>query len=182
MEIWKDMHGFEDLYEISSYGKVRSKDRIITDKNGVKKHYKSRLLKLQYKNIRGSTCPRIQVNLYKDNKAFSKTVGRLVALTFIPNPNGLPQVNHIDEDPTNDKVDNLEWCNARYNVNYGTRNERANKAKYKRVKMYDKNFNYVKTYESIKQAADDIGGDDSCITKVCKYKNSNHKGYIFRYI
>ena len=182
MEIWKDMYGFENLYEISTYGRVRSKDRIVIDVNGRKMHYKSKMMKLQYKKIKGSTYFRVQVNLWKNNKCFSKTVSRLVALTFIPNPDNLPQVNHKDEDPTNNNISNLEWCDAKYNVNYGTRNERANKAKYKKVKIYDENFNYIKTCESIKQAASEVNGDDSSVTKVCKFKNSNHKGYIFRYV
>lgn len=174
------MYGFEELYKISTYGRVKRKDRIAININGEKTHYKEKMLSLQYKTT-FSSYTQVQVNLWKDRKSYSKIVARLVAETFIPNPMNLPQVNHIDENPLNNHVSNLEWCTARYNNNYGGRISRANKTKSKSINMYDLNFNFIRNYESIKNAAEDIAGDDSSIVKVCKGKNSSHKGYIFKY-
>ena len=71
------------------------------------------------------------IQLYKDGRYHHYGVHRLVALAFIPNPDNLPQVNHKDEDKTNNNVDNLEWCTAKYNSNYGTKNQRVNETKRK---------------------------------------------------
>lgn len=103
-EIWKPVVGYEGLYEVSSYGRVR---RVNKD-----------LLKLQ--NVKGYN----QVCLYKNGISTGLRVHRLVAQAFLPNPDNLPQVNHKDEDKTNNNVDNLEWCDNKYNNNYGTKIER----------------------------------------------------------
>ena len=76
------------------------------------------------------------VQLYKNGVMKNEHIHRLVALTFIPNPNNLPQVNHKDEDKSNNCVDNLEWCEHKYNVNYGTAIERASKSRKENV-VYD---------------------------------------------
>lgn len=122
-EKWKDIQGYEGLYQVSNLGNVRSVDRII-------KHYpkdyfqegrvlKSALTKNGYPMV-------ILVN-HNDRK--TKMVHRLVAETFIDNPYNLPIINHKDEDKTNNRVNNLEWCTHKYNANYGTRNLRIKKAR-----------------------------------------------------
>lgn len=118
MEIWKDIVGYEGRYQISNMGRIRSVARVVTWKNGSVKTYKSRIMKT---NKRGEY---IGVSLYKDYKSKDFMVHRLVAEAFIPNPNNLPFVNHIDEDKLNNVVDNLEWCTRQYNNNYGRRNEK----------------------------------------------------------
>lgn len=101
---------------------------------------------------------------------------RLVAMAFIPNPQNLPEVNHKDEDKTNNSVDNLEWCNASYNINYGTRNQRANEKKYNRgsklmperpVVQMDMNGEIIKEYSSIREATRETGVEHSCICRCC---------------
>lgn len=107
MEEWKNIIGYEGLYEVSDKGNVRNVRR-------------NTLLKLS-KNNYGY----IQVYLYKNSIRTGLKVHRLVAQAFIPNPDNLPEVNHLDEDKTNNRVDNLEWCTHKYNVNYGHRTENA---------------------------------------------------------
>lgn len=128
-----------------------------------------------------SPLPRLYVSLCKNCKPQTKLVSRLVAMAFLENPNNYDQVNHIDENPLNNHVENLEWCTAKYNHNYGTRNIRHANALKKRVDMFDLNENYIKTFDSLKEAAEYIDGDPSCVTKVCKGKSQHHKYYIFKY-
>ena len=106
MEEWKNVIGYEGLYEVSSIGNVRNVKRNTL---------------LRFSNNQGY----IQVYLYKNGIRKGFRVHRLIAQAFLPNPNNLPQVNHLDEDKTNNRVDNLEWCTAKYNSNYGHRTENA---------------------------------------------------------
>lgn len=105
-EIWKDIEGYEGLYQISNLGRVWSVKKEIYRKEGFVGPYPS-------------------VSLTKDGHYDTFSIHRLVAKAFIPNPLDLPQVNHKDENPLNNCVDNLEWCTAKYNSNYGTRNKRV---------------------------------------------------------
>lgn len=115
IEEWRTIVGYEGLYEVSSLGRVRSLDRYDS-----RNHFRrGRILKLSY-----DTVGYLIVGLHSNGKAKIYLVHRLVAQAFIPNPDNLPEVNHIDEDKTNNRVDNLEMCNREYNSNYGTRNDR----------------------------------------------------------
>ena len=111
MEEWRDIKGYEGLYKISSYGRVYS-------------YHKRDTLKLNYNNKNGY----YSVKLSKSNICKKFLVHRLVAESFIPNPNNYPQVNHKDENKQNNYVDNLEWCTAKYNCNYGGHNEKLSKS------------------------------------------------------
>lgn len=114
-EIWKDIEGYEGLYQVSNLGRVRSVDRI----GGRGRRFNGRILKPKVK-----TGGYLLVNFSKEGKRKMFSVHRLVAQAFIPNPEGLPQINHKDENPSNNRVENLEWCDGKYNCNYGIRNER----------------------------------------------------------
>lgn len=127
MEIWKDVKGFEGYYEVSDLGRVRRLDRYDYG-CGYARFYKGRILKnLVYKKT-----GYFHVQLCKCGTIINKSVHRLVAEAFIPNPDNLPQVNHKDEDKSNNCVDNLEWCDAVYNMNYGTRQTRSIQTKIER--------------------------------------------------
>lgn len=117
-EIWKDIEGYEGLYQVSNMGKVRSVDRI--DCTGHR-------LNGKILRPRMNSGGYLLVNLHNEGEQKTFTVHRLVAQAFIPNPEGLPQINHKDEDKTNNIVDNIEYCDRKYNCNYGTRNERVAK-------------------------------------------------------
>lgn len=118
-EIWKDIKGYEGLYQASSIGNVKSIGRYVNAKNNSKKYMKSIILK-GVANDRGY----YMVVLSKEGKKRKVFVHRLIAETFIENPKNYTQVNHKDEDKTNNNINNLEWCSCKYNCNYGTRNKR----------------------------------------------------------
>lgn len=105
-EIWKEMSGYEDMYEISNFSNIINKKT----KRPIK----------QFKNKHGY----VTVRIYKDGIGLTKTVHRLVAKTFIPNPENFPEINHKDENKANNIASNLEWCTRKYNVYYGTGIER----------------------------------------------------------
>lgn len=120
-EVWKDIEGYEGLYQVSNLGRVKSLERIISDG----RHRKERILK-PYDDGNGYLRVELQSKPFK--------LHRLVAQAFIPNPDNLPFVNHKDENPKNNRVflnddgsvdeSNLEWCDNKYNINYGTTQER----------------------------------------------------------
>lgn len=106
-EIWKDIKGYEGLYQVSNFGRVRSLGHDKWHKGKVLKHH-----------IDGKGCY-FMVNLHKNNKMQHFNIHRLVACAFIPNPNNYPCVNHKDECKTNNCANNLEWCDYSYNALYG---------------------------------------------------------------
>ena len=107
MEEWRVVPGYEGLYEVSNIGNVRNVRR-------------NKLLRLQKTNN-----GYIRVVLSKNGIKTGFQVHRLIAQAFLPNPDNLPQINHKDEDKTNNNVTNLEWCDAKYNNNYGSRKDKA---------------------------------------------------------
>ena len=127
-ELWKDVKDYEGLYQVSTFGRVRSLDKYIDVKiRNVDKVLKQGKILKPVCNKNGY----LKVNLCKNGKVKIYSLHRLVAKTFIPNPDNLPCVNHKDEDKTNNYPYNLEWCTHEYNNNYGTHNERIalNKSK-----------------------------------------------------
>lgn len=111
-EVWKVYPDY-DFIEVSNLGRVRTKDRVVTYKNGRKHFIKEHILK-QYRDHYGY----MYVQFYENGKRVTLKAHRMVAITFIPNPDNLPQVNHIDCNRSNNVVSNLEWCTNQYNTAY----------------------------------------------------------------
>ncbi len=118
-EIWKDIKGYESVYQVNNYGQVRSLDRY--DSLG---RFKPGVILSESDNGNGYK----KVQLYKNGSHKIFYIHRLVAEAFIANPDNLPQVNHKDEDKSNNCVDNLEWCTNEYNSNYGNHNLKLSEA------------------------------------------------------
>ena len=165
MEVFKDVKGYEGYYEISNLGRVRS-----TSYKGVK-ILKPFITKKGYLNV--IFCVK--------RKTEHKLIHRLVAEAFIPNVNNYSTVNHKDENKLNNCVENLEWCDIKYNTNYGTCIERRSKNKQKPVNQYDLNMNFIKRYESIKEASNGNYSLYTHIGECCKGKHFSIGGYIWRY-
>ena len=126
-EIWKDIVGYEGLYQVSNLGNVK---RLKGYKGRGKGYIVEEHLIQPSINSRGYQ----NVILCKNGKTKTFTMHRLVAIAFLDNSEKLPQVNHKDENKLNNCVDNLEWCDSQYNNNYGTRNKKcSDKWKLKRL-------------------------------------------------
>lgn len=185
-EIWKDIKGFEGRYQVSNMGRVRSLDMTWLTYNWKRQGLmeckrKGKILKPKTKrNGYFSVCLRDGVR-----KEFH-SIHRIVAETFIPNPNNLPQINHKDEDKSNNRVDNIEWCTAKYNSNYGTRKARIREYHIKSVMtpiiQYDMDGNVINTFESLSEAERMSGVSSIDIAGVCKGRRASAHGYIFKYI
>lgn len=178
-EVWKPIVGYEGLYEVSNLGNVRSL-------NWHNEGYAKNLwLKPHNKGY-------FQVELVKEKQRKTFVVHRLVAIAFIPNPFGLPQVNHKDENKRNNCVSNLEWCDCRYNNRYSMslHPERFKKKKTtpkygKRlclpINQYDKNWNLIKTWQNSRTIFLETGMSDWSISECCRGNRKSAHGYFWRY-
>ena len=124
-EIWKDVHGYEGLYKVSNKGNVYSVRRL----NSRGRKCGGRMVKPRH-HVGGY----LRVSLYENGIKKDELVHRLVLEAFVDNPNNLPEVNHLDEDKTNNELSNLEWCTREYNNNHGTRTERVTQIQSRKVK------------------------------------------------
>lgn len=171
-EIWKDINGYEGLYQISNFGRVKS---LVFKNNKITKHRE----KIISQNI---TCDnRCLVHLYKNCKRKVFLVHRLVCGAFLENKQNLPQVNHKDGNPKNNCVENLEWCNASYNCRHAYINELNNLKKYNAQNMKKIIRNDGKIYNNAYEAGIDIGVNVCSIRDVLKNRSKTCKGFKFRY-
>lgn len=177
IEIWKDVilldNFYKGYYQVSNLGRVRSLDRI--DSMG----RKQKGCILQGSN---SWNGYKQVSLKKNSNSNTFRVNRLVAITFIPNPYNKPQVNHLDEDKTNNKVDNLEWVTIKENANWGTGIKRSAKNRSKRIKVIYQDDTY-EFWESATAFAREYGNGliRSHIVSVLTGNRKTHAGLRFEY-
>lgn len=187
-EIWKDIEGYESLYQVSNLGRVKRGNRFL----------KFEIINKGY----------VRVGLCKDGKQTRFFVHRLVAQAFIPNPDNLPIINHKDHNPLNNCVDNIEWCDYYYNSTYDgarkmavtTRRKNNNyvitddtRQKMRNAKVgkhtpvsmkcsqYTKDGQYIDTYPSMREASLKTGVCHSSITQVCKGERKTAGGYRWRY-
>lgn len=170
MEEWKDIKGYEGLYQVSNEGRVKSvRNQKLMKPKTDKKGYKV-----------------IQFSVNGERKAFK--VNRLVAQAFIENPNNLPCTNHKDCNPTNNRVENLEWCDYTYNNHYANRVEKAsikmvNNPKISReVYKYTLDGDLIAKYPSANEAQRDMGINRSRgVSMCCRGIIPTYKGYKWSY-
>ena len=185
-EEWRTIEGTDDKYSVSNLGNVKRNEHytIVSPTsqhpNGAKMFYEEKEVK-GYIDKEGYRI----VYLQASDKKITKKVHRLVAEAFIPNPNNLSQVNHKDENRLNNSVQNLEWCDAKYNANHGTRKDKLRKISGIRIAQYDLSGNLIKIWDSMSQASQYFGTKTtSCIRRVCKKEpgRNTYKGFIWRYV
>lgn len=180
-EEWKPIKGFEGLYEVSNMGRVLSLERISIHGNKVGGLSNIPVHKrIIYHNMtkRGY----LIISLNKDGKQHYYSLHRIVALHFCDGYRQGLVVNHKDENPTNNRADNLEWCTQKYNQHYGTGIERQAKAQWKGVAQYDSNGKLIATYKSGKEASEKTGFTRACISDWCRKTHQCKKGFIWEFI
>lgn len=194
-EEWRDVVGYEGYYQVSSFGRVRSLDRMVKHPNGGLRKLKGRIISPSIRNH----YPSIMIGA--NGVRIHKNIHRLVADAFIPNPDNLPQVNHRNEDKTCNIPDNLEWCDSKYNMNYGNRSAKCSKAlkgrvftdetkirmtNAKRDKMtpvlqYTLDGEFVAEYESQRAAARASGVRQSGIQHCLQKEGRTSGGFIWKF-
>lgn len=177
VEVWKDIEGYEGLYQVSSHGRVRSVDRELPiSKNG---------WKFFYRRLPGKVLKQCYVGLgylFVGLSGKAALVHRLVAQAFIPNPNNLPFINHKDENKTNNHVENLEWCDHIYNIHYGTYQDRMAKSLSKRIEQLTLQGEHVAFYDGATTAAKAFNGTKSSISQAARGVTHTSHGYRWRYV
>jgi len=191
-EIWRDIPGYEGVYQASNTGRIKSLSRIVSI--GENKRIIPEKILTPEKSVHGYL--RVKLSNGKSKRFF---VHRLVALTYLPNPNNYRCINHKDETRTNNFVfinddrsvdvekSNIEWCTHKYNSNYGTCKERAkvtrhaNKKVWKRVEQLDLDGNHIAYYPSIKDAQNNNNIHGCHVSECCRGLRKKANGFIWRY-
>ena len=183
-EIWKDIKGYEGLYQISNLGMVKRIKRNLY----VNAYNKSivinaeKILKLNH--VKSGY---IFITLTANNTKRTLKVHRLVAETFIPNPENKPEVNHINGDKCDNRVENLEWCTHAENMNHASKNNLLhiqsgnNNNKNKKINQYTLDNKLIKKWHSIYEITKETGFERHGITRCCTNKLKTYKGYIWKY-
>lgn len=156
----RDIEGYEGLYAVTADGRVWS--------------YRNQKFLKPISNKAGY----LQVVLYKSGKRKAYYLHRLTSEAFIPNPLGLPQVNHKDENPSHNWISNLEWCDAKYNTNYGTRTQRIAQALSKPILCVETGQVFCSAHEVERV----MGLDNGSIIKCCKGKQKTCGGCHWEYV
>ena len=175
-EQWKDIFGYEELYQISNFGRVKSLNYNHTKKEQIMKLHKGK----------GGY---LRVDLCKDGKVKNYQIHRLVGNAFIPNEDLFKtEINHIDENKENNNVNNLEWTDHITNMQYGTRNKRiaksnTNNPKFsKPVNQFSLDGKFIRSFPSMHEIQREFGYDSRYIGKCCKGKRRQAYNYIWKYI
>lgn len=187
MEIWKDVKGYEGIYQVSNKGRIKSLSRYERGRNGKPCFRKEKILKGQV-----SQYGYRRIQLFKDSKVKFPGVHRVVAEAFIPNPENKPQVNHKDGNKLNNNVENLEWVTQSENMkhalelglykpNVESARKKANKVRLTKVNQYDFNGNYLRSFNSVKEAAKHVGVHQSGISNNLRGVSKSAGGYVWKY-
>ena len=179
MEEWRDIKGYEGLYQVSNKGRVRSLDRVVAaGRGGGDRNIKGRIIVLRN---HGSGYK--MVNLWRENEYKITYAHILVAQAFIPNPEGKPEVNHINGYKTDNRVENLEWCTSRENSlharNTGLLDSMIKKYS-KPIVMLD-NGVIVREFSSAHEAERELGINNSSINSCCRRGSGNAGGYQWKF-
>lgn len=185
MEIWKDIKGYEGLYQVSNQGRVKSLERYKIGRFGIKYRVNEKII-IPHQDKYGY----IRVGIYKDGVERTIRIHKLVAEVFIPNPNNYTEINHIDEDKTNNRVENLEWCSRSYNVRYGSRLDKVSKALQghyntkcsKSVLCVELNRKFPSSMEAERWLGIHKAHSNICKCCIGKPKYKTAYGYHWRYI
>ena len=175
-EKWFDVKGYEGLYQVSNFGRVKSCQRKV-NRLGHLKTINERILKNVLDRSTGYYC----VGISKNGKGKKIAVHRLVAEAFLPNPTNLPFINHKDEIRTNNNVENLEWCTIQYNNTYGTIIEKLRNSKGTTILQYDLQGNFIKKWNSSMAIQRELNISQSNIIKCCNNKRNHSGGYVWKY-
>lgn len=162
-ENWLPVRGFEEAYLVSNLGNIWSLRR-------------NKLLR-----VRKSTRGYGQVNLSLRGVMTTHRVHRLVATHFLPNPLNLTEVNHLNENKLDNRVENLEWCTRSHNVNYGNRTEKQKAKVSIPVVQFSLNGTQIAVYPSVIQAARELKLSHSSISECCRGKRKTLGGYKWKY-
>lgn len=180
-EIWKDIFEYEGLYQISNLGNVKRLESKWVCSRGHTITRKEHLIKGTFDKDKY-----LMVHLSNKNKNKRISVHRLVAQAFIPNPNNLPQINHINGNKTDNRIENLEWCNSKENINHAIKKLNINYGRYKE-KMWEANKKKIirsdgKIYNQVKDIFKDINTTNkNAIFDVLKKRRKEYKGYEYKY-
>lgn len=185
-EVWKDIEGYEGLYQVSNLGRIKSVKRIVNCKNEAKLSIKEKIL-IQAKGTRGYKF----VRLSKNNKSKTIRVHKIVAKAFIPNKNNGKVINHLDCNVENNCVSNLEWCTQSENVKYSWKLGRCeisrkallenSKNRRKKINQYDLNGKFIQQYSSMIEASRKFNIKYQNISDCCRNIIKKSGGYIWRY-
>ena len=173
-EIWRSLPGIPGV-EVSTFGNVRTLDRVVSSENRTR-FTKGKILK-QYDTTDGY----LQVSIPVDGKWTSKKIHRLIAQTFIPNPDSLPEINHKDNNPLNNNVSNLEWCTREYNIAYREKYGKPAKESVPKSPVYAVNLKTKETlwFEPQMEAGRVLGVSQGNIGSVIRGNRKQTGGYWF---
>lgn len=169
------MMDWTKYYDVSPSGEVRSLDREYVNSRGQRRKVKSHILKTSQDRYGYE-----KVILCCQGHNLNTTVGRLVAEKYIPNPNNFPQVNPKNENPLDNRVENLEWCTAKYNSSYGSRTEKSTAARSKPLIAIDYEHN-KEFFKSTSEAARLLSLRQGNISACLRGEQRQSGGYTFRY-
>lgn len=179
-EEWRPVKGYEGKYEVSSFGRVKSIDRTIKQSDNSTRFFEGKILK-QRPNKYGYPTVKLSGPVDKNITKRLFLVHRLVMDAFVPNPDNLPMVNHRNEVKTSNYPDNMEWCDAKYNANWGTGiSRRAQSQRSEVLQINPKNGEIVNRYEGVNSVKSD-GFNPPSIVRCCNLKYNTHKGWFWRY-